>query len=227
MSQSLLPLTDWWRSNGGVVTGMVPALPAAPDLDEVPCGPESAGVSHEEGHAPHWRQLIEAGASLFGSRDAASVGVEEICAKAGVAEPQFHELFADVEALLTEVVARTKETIKQDVRVAVSKAPNDRFAKISTALRTAIESIARDPQAARLLFTMPSGTADSAENFLEWLGFAYGAFGRDSVEARMKSVAIVGAAEDLLVSWADGVLDISPSELADFVVGLYWRAHLP
>lgn len=236
MSQSPLPLADSWMANGGSLTGIAPVLSVVPDLDEVSCVTEP-GAGSRERRAAHRRRLIEAGASLFGSRDAASVRIDEICAKAGVTEQVFHELFADVEALFTEVVARTMETIKRDVGIAVSQAPNDRFARISTALRTAVESIARNPQAIHLLITRPRGVAggvvrrqgmaNNAEILLEWLGFRYGAFGRESVEARMKAVAIVGAAEELLVSWADGVLDTTPSELADFLVGLYWRANLP
>ena len=43
----------------------------------------------------------------------------------------------------------------------------------------------------------------------------------------MKAFALSGAASELLISWAEGILEIGAAELTDFLVGLYWRMNLP
>lgn len=52
-------------------------------------------------------------------------------------------------------------------------------------------------------------------------------FHSSPVDSRMKAFAISGAASELLISWAEGLLDITPAQLGDFLVGLYWRINLP
>jgi hypothetical protein len=67
----------------------------------------------------------------------------------------------------------------------------------------------------------------AAENFYRWSGTDMGDFDSSPIDTRMKTFAVAGAASELLISWAEGLLDSTAGQLADFLVGLYWRINLP
>ncbi|AJR30215.1 TetR/AcrR family transcriptional regulator [Mycolicibacterium fortuitum] len=196
------------------------------------------GVSGEERIAERRRKLIEAGMNLFGSGDAGIVRVKDVIADAGLTERYFYENFGDLDALFDEVLGLVMDKVERDVDAAVADASGDAFARVSVALRTVVDTLAEDPRMIRIIFVEALGKGGragtrrneiltrAASNFVRWSG-AGGDFERSSVDGRMKAFAVSGAASELLIAWAEGLLDITPAELADFLVGLYWRINLP
>jgi hypothetical protein len=67
----------------------------------------------------------------------------------------------------------------------------------------------------------------AAENFYRWSGPDMGDFDSSPIDTRLKAFALSGAASELFISWAEGLLDITAAQLADFLIGLYWRINLP
>jgi AcrR family transcriptional regulator len=197
------------------------------------------GVTGEQRIAERRRKLIEAGMSLFGSPGSGSVRVKDVVAEAALTERYFYESFSDLDALFDAVLELSNETVESAVNAAVVKAPDDAISRISIALRTSIETVASDPRIIRVIFIEALGKggrastrrneilARTAENFYRWSGTDMGDFGASPIDTRMKTVALTGAASELLISWAEGLIDITGVELADFLVGLYWRINLP
>ncbi|BBZ56756.1 TetR/AcrR family transcriptional regulator [Mycolicibacterium phocaicum] len=197
------------------------------------------GVTGEERTAERRRKLIEAGMNLFGSASSGSVRVKDVVAEAGLTERYFYESFADLNALFGAVLGTAADEIESRVDAAMVDAPVDAFARVSIALRTTVEVLAGDRRMIRIFFVEGLGSsgrggvhrneilARSAGNFSKWSAPGAPSFDGSTSDARMKALAMSGAASELLISWADGLLEVTPAELADFLVGLYWRMNLP
>ncbi len=177
--------------------------------------------------------------SLFGSADSGIVRVKDVITEAGLTERYFYENFADLDTLFDAVLENTMDTVERDVDAAVADASGDAFARISAALRTAVDTLAADPRMIRIIFVEALGKGGragtrrneiltrAAANFLRWSGSAVGDVASSPVDARMKAFAVSGAASELLIAWAEGLLEITPADLSDFLIGLYWRINLP
>lgn len=197
------------------------------------------GVTGEERVAERRRKLIEAGMNLFGSSRSEIVRIKDVVAEAGLTERYFYESFSDLDTLFDQVFDRAAEQIERDVNAAVLGAPEDGFARISVALRAAIDYLVSDRRLIRIFFVEGLGKGGrtgsrrnevlvrSAENFFRWQSPEAQSFESSPMEARMKALAMSGAISELLISWAEGLLEVTPNELTDYLLGLYWRAALP
>jgi AcrR family transcriptional regulator len=197
------------------------------------------GATGEQRVAERRRKLIEAGMNVFGSAGSGSVRVKDVVTEAGLTERYFYESFSDLGTLFDAVLELANDTVEVAVNAAVLEAPDDDLSRISTALRSSVDTLAADPRLIRIIFIEGLGrggrasvrrnelSVRAAKNFYRWSGADAGDFDSSPVEDRLKAFAITGAASELLISWAEGLLDITASELADFLVGLYWRTNLP
>nr|WP_256386367.1 TetR/AcrR family transcriptional regulator [Mycobacterium sp. GA-1841] len=195
-------------------------------------------MTGEERIAERRRKLIEAGMNLFGSGDPSTVRVKDVVVEAGLTERYFYESFSGLDVLFDAVLEAALGGIEQDVEAAVANAPSGGFSRVSAGLRTSVETLAADPRKIRIIFVEALGKGGrvganrndilthAAENFIRWSGDDIGDFGGSSAESRMKAFAMSGATAELLISWAEGLLDIAPDELAEFLVGLYWRTNV-
>lgn len=196
------------------------------------------GATGEERVAERRRKLVEAGMNLFGSPGSESVRVKDVVLEAGLTDRYFYESFSDLGALFEEVLNLTIEAMEAEVNAAVQDAPDDPMARISVAMRTTVDTLTADPRMIRIFFVEALGRggrvgarrnellAHAAENFFKWSATEQGPFESGPIDARMRAFAVSGAASELLISWAEGLLDITADELADFLVGLYWRINL-
>lgn len=197
------------------------------------------GATGEERVAERRRKLIEAGMNLFGSSESGTVRVKDVVTEAGLTERYFYESFSDLGALFDAVFELAADTLESQINAALVDAPDDSFARISIALRTNVDALAADPRMIRIFFVESLGKGGraggrrneilvrAAANFFKWAGTDAPSFDRSPVDARLKAFAMSGAASELMIAWAEGLLDITPTELADFLVGLYWRTNLP
>ncbi|MEB4211126.1 TetR/AcrR family transcriptional regulator [Mycobacterium sp. 94-17] len=197
------------------------------------------GVTGEQRIAERRRRLIEAGMHVFGSAGSGSVRVKDVVVEAGLTERYFYESFSDLDALFDAVLELTMETVEIAVNAAVLDAPDDDTSRLSVVLRTTADTLAGDPRTIRIIFVEALGKGGragarrneilvrAAENFFRWSGTDMGDFASSSLEVRTKTFALTGAASELFISWAEGLLDMTAAQLADFLVGLYWRINLP
>ena len=197
------------------------------------------GLTGEQRIAERRRKLIEAGMNLFGSPGSESVRVKDVVAEAALTERYFYESFSDLDALFDAVLELANETVESALNAAVANAPGDVVSRLSVVLRTTVDTLASDPRMIRVIFIEALGKGGragarrseillrAAENFYRWSGPDMGDFDNSPVDTRVKTFAATGAASELLISWAEGLLDITAAQLADFLVGLYWRINLP
>ncbi|ORB39005.1 TetR/AcrR family transcriptional regulator [Mycolicibacterium porcinum] len=198
------------------------------------------GATGEQRVAARRRKLIEAGLTLFGSAERGIVRVKDVAAEAHLTERYFYESFSDLAALFEAVLDHTMETIETAVNTAVLAAPDRGISGVSSALRAIVDELGNDPRMIQIFFVEALGRGGhaasrrnemierSAANFFKWSSAAEeNSFNSSTVDTRMKSLALAGAVSELLVSWAEGLLDITSDELSDFLVGLYWRTNLP
>jgi AcrR family transcriptional regulator len=197
------------------------------------------GATGEQRVAERRRKLIEAGMNVFGSAGSGSARVKDVIIEAGLTERYFYESFSDLDSLFDAVLELCNDAVESAVNAAIVEAPDDDFTRVSIALRTAVDTLADDPRMIRIIFVEALGNGGranfrrhefsirAAKNFFRWSGTDVGDFESSPVDARMKAFAISGAASELLISWAEGLLDVTADELADFLVGLYWRTNLP
>jgi AcrR family transcriptional regulator len=205
----------------------------------VSAGRVYGGVTGEQRIAERRRKLIEAGMNLFGSAESGLVRVKDVVTEAGLTERYFYESFSDLDALFDAVLELANETVERAVNAAVVNAPDDNISRMSIVMRTTTDTLAEDPRMIRVVFIEALGKGGrvgarrnelllrAAENFYRWSGTDMGDFDSSPIETRMKTFAVAGAASELLISWAEGLLDTTAGELADFLVGLYWRINLP
>lgn len=196
------------------------------------------GVTGEQRVAERRRKLIDAGMTLFGSGSSGAVRVKDVVDEARLTERYFYESFSGLDALFEAVLELCMDAIETEVNAAIVEAPDDGFARVSAALRTSVAALASDTRMIRIIFAealSKGGRAGrrrneilvrAAHNFFAWSNAEENDFDRSTVDSRMKLLAFAGAASELLISWAEGLLDITPSELADFLIGQYPRTHL-
>ncbi|WP_082282075.1 TetR/AcrR family transcriptional regulator [Mycobacterium colombiense] len=197
------------------------------------------GITGEQRIAERRRKLIEAGMNVFGSAASGSARVKDVVVESGLTERYFYESFSDLDALFDAVLELTMETVESAVNAAVVEAPDDAVSRLSVVLRTSVDVLAGDPRTIRIIFVEALGKGGrassrrneilvrAAENFFRWSGTDVGDFESSPLETRTKTFALTGAASELLIAWAEGLLDMTATQLADFLVGLYWRINLP
>ena len=176
--------------------------------------------------------------NLFGSGAAELVRVKDVVAEAGLTERYFYESFSDLDALFGAVSDIVIQDIETEVNAAVQKAPEDDLASVSIALRTSVEKLVGDPRMIQIIFAADpsrggraglrrSETRLRAARTLLGRSGARGCSLGDNPEARIKALALSGAASELLISRAEGLLEITADELTDFLVGLYRQMNFP
>lgn len=197
------------------------------------------GATGEQRIAERRRKLIEAGMNLFGSAGSGSVRVKDVAVEAGLTERYFYESFSDLDALFDAVLELANETVESAVNAAVVDAPDDDISRMTTLLRTTADTLAGDPRMIRIIFVEAFGKGGRAgarrteillrvaQNLHRWSATDAGDFESSPIETRTKTFAFAGAASELFISWAEGLLDMTAAQLADFLVGLYWRINLP
>ncbi|WP_081292925.1 TetR/AcrR family transcriptional regulator [Mycobacterium colombiense] len=197
------------------------------------------GITGEQRIAERRRKLIGAGMNVFGSAASGSARVKDVVVESGLTERYFYESFSDLNALFDAVLELTMETVESAVNAAVVEVRDDAVSRLSVVLRTSVDVLAGDPRTIRIIFVEALGKGGrassrrneilvrAAENFFRWSGTDVGDFESSPLETRTKTFALTGAASELLIAWAEGLLDMTATQLADFLVGLYWRINLP
>ncbi|OBI41665.1 hypothetical protein A5708_23605 [Mycobacterium colombiense] len=177
--------------------------------------------------------------NVFGSAASGSARVKDVVVESGLTERYFYESFSDLNALFDAVLELTMETVESAVNAAVVEVRDDAVSRLSVVLRTSVDVLAGDPRTIRIIFVEALGKGGrassrrneilvrAAENFFRWSGTDVGDFESSPLETRTKTFALTGAASELLIAWAEGLLDMTATQLADFLVGLYWRINLP
>jgi len=162
-------------------------------------------------------QLIEVGIELLGEKGATGITVRELYARAQLNPRYFYESFADLDALLAELVV--------EVRRAVEAADENEPAKTRAAIETAFGYLTDDPRRIRILLTDALGSTVLAQrrsefvrigarNMAEQAARFYG-IPADARLLRSTTYLLAGGLVELLIAWQNGTLELTVQELID------------
>lgn len=168
-----------------------------------------AGRSAGERRAERRERLLEAGLELFGTVGFRRTTIPMLCSTSGVTARHFYEEFASREALLRTLYDRIAEAVFDrvvDALRATDASPRDRIRNSTAAYFRYLTS---DPRLAQVYAIEAVGMhADleahrrtKREAFVKKLTQAAQRVESSTVDSRLLSAAIAGAAHDLLLEW--------------------------
>lgn len=195
------------------------------------------GVSPQQRVAERRERLLDAALEVFVARGFANSRVRDVCREAGLTERYFYESFADKEALLVALAERIVADLVVAVGPAVELVGAEPEAGIDAAARAAVRSLTGDPRRARIILVEAVGVSPALEATRRALiarlagvirGAVAGAFGTwalTSLEVELVARALVGAAQELLVAYVRGELELDEEALIENLGRLLLRAR--
>lgn len=185
------------------------------------------GVSAPERRQIRRRQLVEAAFELAGTRGAASLGVGEVCAAAGLTKRYFYESFASIDELSAAVVDHAI-----DVMVARTEPfqPGAGGGSVHAAIKAFIDGLLDDRRLARILITeTQSGDLSRYRSRIVEVGVASllpldrMADTESFDRRRFIAYAQIGALGEICLAWHEGAVAMDRDELVDHLVDLFAR----
>ena len=190
-----------------------------------------AGLSAPERRAERRDRLLEAGLQLFGTAGFQKTTIPMLCSASGVTARHFYEEFESREALLRTLYDQIAETAfarTVDALRDTELSPGERIRESSAAYFRYLTS---DPRLAQIYTIEAVGMhADlethrraKREAFVKKMTKAAQRVETDSVDSRLLSAAIAGAAHDLLLEWVLAPRRPSVEKMIDTITTLWIR----
>jgi len=181
------------------------------------------GRTLEARRAERFDRLLDAGTELLGTGGASAVTVRAVCRASRLSERYFYESFTDREELLIAVHDAVSERARDVIADAVLEAGPDPRDLARAGLSAFTAFLEEDRRRGRILLAEPFSDATlvrhgvvTVPSFAALLGVqivaAFGS-GVDEVDARLTSVALVGALAHLYLGWLNGTIDVSSERL--------------
>jgi AcrR family transcriptional regulator len=189
------------------------------------------GVSAPERLQLRRRRLVEGAFDLVGTRGAASLGVGEVCAAAGLTKRYFYESFESIDQLGAAVV-----DYAIDVMVDLTEPfrPCTAGGSVHAGIKAFIDALLDDRRLARVLITETQ--AGSLSRFrgrivevavASLLPIDQLADTESLDHRRFIAYAQIGALGEICSAWHQGVVAMGRDELVDQLVGLFARIRAP
>lgn len=171
------------------------------------------GQSPQERREARRRRLLDAALELFGTTGYAATSLTALCARAGVSPRHFYELYPGREQLMADLYDEIVLETARLVRAAHDAAPLTAEARVCAGLRAALEHQTSDPRRARVLQLEAIGVSPWLEQhrrrvlamFAEATEEQYRLLVADGQcvdrPFRQVATALIGAFDELLVSW--------------------------
>jgi AcrR family transcriptional regulator len=205
-----------------------------PRSAERPAGPKGrvyAGLSAPERRAERRERLLDAGLDLFGTVGFQKTTIPMLCSASGVTARHFYEEFDSREALLRTLYDQIAETAFErtvDALRNIRVGPRERIRQSSAAYFRYLTS---DPRLAQIYTIEAVGMhADleahrraKREAFVKKMTKAAQRVESSSVDSRLLSAAIAGAAHDLLLEWVLAPRRPSVEKMIDTITTLWVR----
>ena len=189
------------------------------------------GVSAPERLQNRRRRLVEAAFDLAGTRGAASLGVGEVCAAAGLTKRYFYESFDSIDKLGAAVV-----DYAIDVMVLLTEPfqPGTAGGSVHAGIKAFIDALLDDRRLARILITeTQAGSLSRFRGRIVEVAVASllpvdQLAGTESLDhRRFIAYAQIGALGEICLAWHQGVVAMGRDELVDQVVDLFARIAAP
>jgi AcrR family transcriptional regulator len=189
------------------------------------------GVSAPERRQNRRRRLVEAAFDLAGTHGAASLGVGEVCAAAGLTKRYFYESFGSIDQLGAAVVDHAIDVM---VELTEPFQPGTAGGSVHAGLKAFIDALLDDHRLARILITETQ--AGSLSRFrgrivevavASLLPVDQLADTESLNHRRFIAYAQIGALGEICSAWHQGVVAMGRDELLDRLVDLFARIAAP
>ena len=190
-----------------------------------------AGLSATARRAERRARLLDAGLELFGTIGFRATTIPMLCSTSGVTARHFYEDFASREALLKALYDRIADTVFELVVAALRATDRDARERIRDGNSAYFRYLTSDPRLARIYAIEAVGMSPELEahrrvrreRFVKKLTKAAQRVDNASLDSRLLSAAIAGAAHDLLLEWVVAPRRPSVEKLIETITTLWIR----
>ena len=182
-----------------------------------------SGLSTEDRRSERRTLLLESTFDLLATQGSASTTVRAVCARARLNPRYFYESFDDLDALVVAVYERVVTDLRARIATEVVAAGEQTGDAIRAAVRATVGFVHEDRRRGRVLYVEAMGNealnvrrlrtgfdlVDLVHRDAARRGASTGSEQVDRVSAAM----LVGRFSEILASWLDGRIDMSPDEL--------------
>jgi len=177
------------------------------------------------------QQLVEAAFDLAGTRGAASLGVGEVCAAAGLTKRYFYESFQSIDQLRESVV---DHAIGIMVTLTMPFRPDNEGGSVHAGIKAFVDALLDDSRLARILITETQ--AGSLSQFrgrivevavASLLPIDQLSDTESLAQRRFIAYAQIGALGEICLAWHGGVVEMDRDELVEQLVDLFGRIAAP
>jgi AcrR family transcriptional regulator len=183
------------------------------------------GVSAPERLQNRRQRLVEAAFDLAGTRGAASLGVGEVCAAAGLTKRYFYESFESIDQLGAAVVDHAIEVM---VELTEPFQPGTASGSVGAAIKAFIDALLDDGRLARILITeTQAGNLSGFRGRIVEVAVAsllpidQLAETESLDHRRFIAYAQIGALGEICLAWHQGSVAMGRDELVDRLVNLF------
>jgi len=172
------------------------------------------GRTPEERQADRRRRLLDAGLELFGTAGFTPVGINRICAAAGVTARHFYEDFPTREDLFVALYDEIMADVVTTIDAALASAPDDHIGVTETSLGAYVHALLDDPRRARICCVELQGVSEqvrrhAADNFAFFADMIYAQAVRLAESGHIRiaehtnfiTTVLVGGTNEAMVSW--------------------------
>ena len=191
-----------------------------------------AGIPAEDRRAARRARLLDTTFDLLGTDGWSATTVRGVCQAAQLNPRYFYESFADLDALFVAVYERTVEQLATAMATAVEAAGPDPAVQTRQAIDATVRFVDQDRRRGRVLYVEALGN-EALNRRRQEAGFALiDVIARDSAQrhgglapgeaiGRIGAAILVGGFSELLASWLQGRIDVTPDQLVDDATALF------
>jgi AcrR family transcriptional regulator len=189
------------------------------------------GLSAPERRAERRQRLLEAGLELYGTLGFAKTTIPMLCSTSGVTARHFYEEFDSREAVLRALYDEIAETVFRRVSDALRSPDRDPVDRIRDSNAAYFRYLTSDPRLAQIYAIEAVGMhaeleahrRAKREAFVKKLTKAAQRVESSSLDSRLLSAAIAGAAHDLLLEWVLATRRPSVDKMIETITTLWVR----
>ncbi|HKY16040.1 MAG TPA: TetR/AcrR family transcriptional regulator, partial [Microthrixaceae bacterium] len=176
--------------------------------------------------------LVDAAFDLLGTEGGAGTTVRAVCQRARLNPRYFYESFDDLDELIVAVYDRVVLELRQVVIDALESAPPDPREQLRATIGQIVQFVDDDRRRAKVLYVEALGNESLNRRRLA-TGHAvveavqaysddhHGPLAPGEPIGGLAAAILVGGLSELLVSWIDGRLDVSRTQLIDDATALF------
>lgn len=191
-----------------------------------------AGRSSEERLRERRERLMKTGFEMFAREGYQNAPVEKICAEARVTTRHFYQHFGNREALLEALLVQLQSEVTQVVLAAMEQR-SDPLQRALRTLQAFVDYYLGDPRRARIGSVESVGISPRLESVRRQITHQFAQFikitANDLVDAgvlpdrdyHLPAVAVVGAANELIVEWLTTETDLDAAGISHEILQIF------